>query len=144
MVRAAVQNITLNILKSKRFKRELWSHKTSPKPQAGCLSDKFPFYQLFCESRSIFEGYLGQYWRNSAWFIVRPGFQDVKEVTYCYSFKDCTKLAELLDNQYDLLIYIDDIFKLNRNRISQILSNTLLSYLIIPNLIAPLTSSTKV
>jgi len=52
-------------------------------------------------------------------------------------------LAELLDNQYDLLIYIDDIFKLNRNRISQILSNTLLSYLIIPNLIAPLTSSTK-
>jgi len=114
MVRAAVQNITLNILKIQN-------------PKLDVYLTNFPFINYFVNLAQ----YLKDIWTN------------IDEILPDCYFKDCTKLAELLDNQYDLLIYIDDIFKLDRNRISQILSNTLLSYLIIPNLIAPLTSSTK-
>jgi len=55
-----------------------------------------------------------------------------------------SKLTELLDDQYDLLMYIDDVFQLQKEKINTVLANCLLHYAIIPALLVPFTSSKRV
>jgi len=55
-----------------------------------------------------------------------------------------SRLTELLDDQYDLLMYIDDVFTLQKEKINTVLANCLLHYAIIPALLVPFTSSKRV
>ena len=52
-------------------------------------------------------------------------------------------LKSYFEDHLDLLLYIDDIFKLNLNKLSDIFSNTLLNYAIFPCLLSSIKKSKK-
>jgi len=52
-------------------------------------------------------------------------------------------LKSYFEDHLDLLLYMDDIFKLNLDKLSEIFSNTLLNYAIFPCLLSSIKKSKK-
>lgn len=60
------------------------------------------------------------------------------------SAKKSKQLRDLIDDNVDILLYLDDLFGIGNDTLSKILINCLLSYTIIPCLFSSFTSSKKV
>jgi len=114
MVRTSVHNITLSLFQLKDA-------------QLDTYLTNFPFAMYFVNLSC----YLKELWIKSD--------QSIPES----HAKNQTKLQDYLDDQYDLLMYIEDIFKLGNEKLNKILANALLSYAIIPTLLAPLASNDR-
>jgi len=114
MVRTSVQNITLTLFKMDE--KKLQNYFTN-----------FPFISYFIN--------LSCYLRD-IWLKID---ENLAEST----IQSHSKMTELLDDQYDLLMYIDDVFQLQKEKINTALANCLIHYTIIPALLVPFTSSKR-
>lgn len=123
MVRAAVQNITLNILKRKCFSSLVFLFEIVSNNKLDIYLTNFPFISYFVNLAC----YLKDLWVQIDEVLPESQYKSSPNILLTLpSAKNNAKLCELLDSQYDLLIYIDDIFRLGREKISQVLPQYLL------------------
>jgi hypothetical protein len=119
MVRTTVRNIILSVLKLCEGNEKLYSYSTN-----------FPFVVYFVH----FSLYL-----RDTWVKIDKEIENVKK----NNNMRVVNLKSYFEDHLDLLLYIDDIFKLNLNKLSDIFSNTLLNYAIFPCLLSSIKKSKK-
>ena len=142
MVRTTVRNIIISVLK-----RIYYLHE-SAKETINCTLTALisPLWFISCISPFISEtpgSKLTRRLRMSSYYRIILLCKYYKFNSRKNNNMRIVNLKSYFEDHLDLLLYIDDIFKLNLSKLSDIFSNTLLNYAIFPCLLSSIKKSKK-